>query len=460
MVNIKKNENYTIDITGMTHEGQGVGRIENFTVFTERAIVGETVEIKIIKINKSYAVGKLIKVIKPSSNRTEPFCHAFKRCGGCNLQHMSYKAQLDFKTNTVKDSLKRIGKIEDAVIHDTIGMSAESGQEGKNYRNKAQYPVGNAKDGLAVGFYAPRSHDIVDNPTCGIQNEISDRVRNIVKEFIADNGISVYDEASNRGLVRHVMTRVGFKTGEVMVVIVINGSDFPKKKAFIEALTSRINAIKSIFLNVNTQKTNVILGDENIKLYGEDTITDYIGRFRFKISPLSFFQINAVQTEVLYEKALKYADLQGSEVVFDLYCGIGTISLFLSQKAKRVYGVEVVEEAIRDAEKNAELNSVDNVEFIAGEAEKVIPELYKQGVKADVVVVDPPRKGCDEVLLDTLVKMQPERIVYVSCNPSTLARDLKYLSENGFRTVEVQPVDMFPHTTHVECVVRLDRKHS
>ncbi|MCR4435643.1 MAG: 23S rRNA (uracil(1939)-C(5))-methyltransferase RlmD [Clostridiales bacterium] len=452
---IKKNEIYTLEITGMTHEGQGVGRIGSFAVFVDGTIPGETVEIKIIKKAKSYAVGKLISITKQSPHRVPPFCGSFPRCGGCHLQHMSYKAQLSFKTDLVRESIKRIGKLKDVQIHETLGM-----ENAFYYRNKAQFPAGLYQGQPTLGFYASRSHDIVPSPACAIQHQVSDRVRNIVREYIVENGVSVYDETSREGLVRHVMTRVGYKTGEVMVVIVINGKDLPQKEKLVNMLISRVPSVKSIILNVNTKNTNIILGETNIKIFGSDTITDFIGRFKFTISPLSFFQVNPVQTEILYEKALEYADLKGNETVFDLYCGIGTISLFLSDRAKKVYGVESVEDAVEDAVKNKKLNQVENVEFIVGEAEKVIPEMHSRGVRADVVVVDPPRKGCDEGLLKTLVSMAPERIVYISCNPSTLARDLGYLVENGFRAVEVQPVDMFPHTYHVECVVSIKRKHS
>lgn len=450
MTPVKKNEIYTIDITGMTHEGQGVGRINNFTVFVDGPVEGEKVEIKVIKVNKNYAVGKLLKVLKHSEDRVEPFCPVYKRCGGCSLQHISHESGLKFKTNLVRESIRRIGKLEGVVIHDAIGM-----EEPMYYRNKAQYPVGRYNNEVRVGFYAKRSHEIIDCSTCTIQHSISDKVKFIIKEFIIQNGISTFDEATGEGLVRHILTRSGFKTDEVMVVLVINGRSIPHKEKLIDVLVKDIPEVKSIVLNVNAKKTNVILGEKNIVIYGKGTITDYIGEFKFNISPLSFFQVNPIQTEVLYNKALEYAQLTGEETVFDLYCGIGTISLFLSRKAKKVYGVEVVEAAIKDARENAVVNGVKNVEFIVGEAEKVIPQIYSEGVRADVVVVDPPRKGCDEELLKTLVSMEPRRIVYVSCNPATLARDLKYLVENGFEVVEVQPVDMFPWTPHVETVALL-----
>lgn len=450
---VKKDGIYEIEITGMNHEGQGVGRVDNFIVFVNGAISGEKVRVKIANLKKTYAVGDLLSVLQPSPNRVGMLCPVAERCGGCSLQHMSYKAQLDFKTQMVKESIKRIGKLEDVLIHETMGM-----ENALNYRNKAQYPVGAGCGGEALlGFYERYSHEIVDCTSCMIQDETSSTIRNIVRYFIHENNISVYDESTGKGLVRHLMTRTGFKTGEIMVVIVLNGKDLPYKQKLIDNLIAQVPGIKSIILNVNEKNTNIILGYKNIKIYGEDHITDYIGKYKFSISPLSFFQVNPVQTEVLYNKAIEYAALTGKETVFDLYCGIGTISLFLSEKSKKVYGIEVVEDAVKDARANTEINGVENIEFITGEAEKVVPEVYKQGIKADVVVVDPPRKGCDETLLKTLVSMQPDRIVYVSCKPSTLARDLAYLSEKGYRAVEIQPVDMFPYTSHVECILRMDK---
>lgn len=448
MIQVIKNNEYKFDITDMTHEGQGVGRIDGFTVFVDDALEGEQVEARIIKVNKTYAVGKLLRVLKPSPDRIKPFCAAYNRCGGCSLQHLDYKAQLEFKTKLVRESLKRIGKLEGVLVHETIGM-----QNPYNYRNKAQYPVA-VVDGKAVaGFYAKRSHDVIDSDVCGIQDETSGRIRKLVLQFINEKGIAAYNEATGIGLLRHVMTRAGFKSGEVMVVLVLNGNGIPHLHELTDRLVSEVPQIKSIFLNFNMANTNIILGEKTIKTYGSETIFDNIGKYKFHISPMSFFQVNPVQTEVLYAKALEYADLKGTENVYDLYCGTGTISLLLSEKAKKVYGVELIEDAVKDARRNAELNGVTNVEFIAGEVEKVIPELYAGGAKADVVVVDPPRKGCDEGMLKTLVDMAPERIVYVSCNPATLARDMKYLDENGYKAVEAQPVDMFPWTGHVECVV-------
>ncbi len=488
MPGIEKNKNYTLEITGMTHEGQGVGRIEGLAVFIDGALEGEQVEARIIKLNKTYAVGKLIAVLRPSPGRVEPFCSAYRRCGGCNLQHMDYTAQLAFKTKLVRDNLERIGGLKDVIVHETIGM-----KQPMNYRNKAQYPVAEVNGSVITGFYAARSHDVIDSEDCGIQDTESDKVRKIVRQFIVEKGIPVYNEATGKGLLRHIVTRVGFNTGEVMVVLVINGNKLPASDELVRRLlesgktmedtvtsteaamessgtaaagTARVGkagegleayGIKSFYLNINTESTNVILGRKNILLYGSKTITDMIGGYRFLISPHSFFQVNPVQTEVLYSKALEYAALTGTETVFDLYCGIGTISLFLSAKAGKVYGVEVVEEAISDARMNAELNGITNVEFVLGEAEKAVPELYRKGVRAEIVVLDPPRKGCEESLLLMLAEMRPKRIVYVSCNPATLARDLKYLEAQGFKVAEVQPVDMFPWTAHVECVTMLQR---
>lgn len=453
---VEKNRDYIVDITGMTSEGMGVARIEGYTVFVEGALEGERAEVKIVKLLKSYGFGKLLRVLAPSRDRVEPGCGIVKRCGGCQLQHAAYEAQLRYKTEQVRDAIQRIGGLDGVVVRDALGM-----REPWRYRNKAQFPVGWAAGdgkGLKIGFYAGRTHEIIDTNECLIQDETSEKVVAVVREYVGKYGVSVYDEKAGKGLIRHVMARKGFKTGEVMVCLVCNGSMLPNKEILIERLKDQVENLKSVILNVNTQRTNVILGDRNIVLYGSDAIYDYIGEFKFKISPLSFFQVNPVQTEILYGKALEYVGLTGNETVFDAYCGIGTISLFLSRKAQKVYGVEIVEQAIENAKENARLNGVKNAEFILGESEKVIPDLYRKGVKADVMVVDPPRKGCGEELLDVIAEMRPERAVYVSCNPSTLARDLKYLTERGFRVMEVQPVDMFPQTVHVECCCLLERE--
>jgi len=445
---LSKNKTYIIEITGLTHDGQGVGKIAGFVVFVDNVLIGETVQIKIVKQTKSYAVGIVLRIEKSSDKRIEPFCPVFGKCGGCSIQHMSYEEQLKFKTDTVRQSLKRIGGLEKVQVYDAIGM-----EKPFHYRNKVQYPVGTDNANLKIGFYEKGSHNIIDSSECEIQPKESNEIRDIVRDFCNDRNVSIYDEKSGKGLLRHVMVRMGFKTGEIMVVLVINGQKLPHSDELIKMLCEQYPNISSIILNVNTRNTNIILGDKNICIYGNEYISDYIGKYRFNISPLSFFQVNPVQTEVLYGKALEYAGLTGGETVFDLYCGIGTISLFLSERAKKVIGVEVVPEAIADAKGNAELNGITNVDFLVGEAEKVIPQLYEEGIRADVVVVDPPRKGCDQTLLNTLVEMRPRRVVYISCNPSTLARDLKFLCENGFEVKEVQPVDMFGWTGHVESII-------
>jgi len=449
---VEKNQDYVIDITGMGFEGEGVGRIEDYTVFVQGALLGEKAKVKIVKANKNFGFGKLLEIIEPAANREEPSCGIYKRCGGCQLQHLSYEGQLQFKTQRVKDVISRIGKLENVAIHPTMGMKSPY-----RYRNKVQLPVGINNGEVEIGFYAPRSHEIIPMDSCGIQDEVADKVVALTKEWIKKYNIEPYNEENSSGIIRHIMIRKAFKTGEVMVVIVTNSEKLPYKNEFVDLIVNNIKGIKSVIQNVNGKKTNVILGERCIALWGEATITDYIGKFAFKISPLSFFQVNPIQTEVLYNKALEYADLKGNEVVFDAYCGAGTISLFLSQKAKMVYGVEIVPQAIENAIENAKENKVNNAEFIVGQSEKVIPDLIDKGIKADVVVVDPPRKGCEKELLEAMAAMSPERIVYVSCDPGTLARDLGILEELGYRTVEVQPVDMFPQTAHVECVALVNK---
>ena len=471
---VKKNEYYNIDIHGLGHEGEGVGRIDGFTVFVPYAVPGDTIKVKILKVKSAYAYGKLVDIIDPSEYRIDPICPLFVQCGGCQLQHVDYGEQLRLKRQKVVDALQRIGRLEDIVVHPTLGMDKPV-----RYRNKAQFPVAaDPKDNsVQIGFYAPRSHRIVEIDTCHIQHEMNDVIVDTVKQWMKEYHITAYHESTGKGLVRHIFTRIAFKTGEVMVVLVTNGRHIPNEQSLIhkikeinttaapvfasnaERQTPNCNIV-SMVQNINTRKTNVVLGQENRVLWGKDTITDYIGDVKFNISPMSFYQVNPVQTEVLYNKALEYAGLTGDETVFDLYCGIGTISLFLAQRAKKVIGVEIVPAAIEDAKKNASINDIRNVAFYTGAAEEVVPELYGQGHRADVVVIDPPRKGCDETLLSTIAAMQAERIVYVSCNPSTLARDLRFLEDQGYKVVEVQPVDLFCWTYHVEVVVGIRRKES
>ena len=411
---IDKNKDYIIKIDSYGHEGEGVGKINNFTVFVKGAIKGETVKIKLIKVNKTYGIAKLLEVIVPSQHREKPVCSIYKRCGGCNLQHISYTEQLNFKTQRVKDVMERVGKLEDAKIHNTIGMEFPY-----NYRNKVQLPVGFIDSEVVVGFYAPRSHDIINMEHCYIQSKLGDKIIHILKEWMKENKIKSYDEKTHSGIVRHIMLREGFRTKEVMVVVVTNGVKLPNSKSLVQKLRENILNLKSVIQNINEDKTNVILGQKSITLWGQDTISDYIGDFRFNISPLSFFQVNPIQTEVLYNKAMEYADLNGDEIVFDAYCGTGTISLFLSKKAKMVFGVEIIPQAIDNANENKKENNVDNVEFIVGKSEEEIPKLIKSGINPDVIVLDPPRKGCEELLLHAIAEAAPKKIVYVSCDPAT-----------------------------------------
>jgi len=450
---IAKNQVFEIEITGQTHEGLGVGRVDGMAVFAQGAIAGEKVVAKIIKVLKNYAVARIEAFIEKSPDRTEPFCPVYKRCGGCNLQHMTYERTLQFKRQVVIDNLERIGGLEGIQVEPVIGMETP-----KRYRNKAQYPVDMGDNGPIAGFFAPRSHEIISTEECGIQHPISDLAKNTVLEFIKANRIPVYDEITHKGLIRHVVVKVGFATGEVMVILVSTNPNIPRKDKLVTLLKDRIPGLVSVVVNINDKPGNVILGTKNITLYGKDTIEDKLGDLFFEISPLSFYQINPEQTLVLYNKAMEYAGLTGEETVFDLYCGIGTISLFAARRAGKVIGVESVPEAVEAARRNAERNKIYNAEFYCGNAEDVVPELYRQGMKADVVIVDPPRKGCDEVLLKTLIEMAPQRIVYVSCNPSTLARDMKVLHGSGYEPQKVQPVDMFPWTSHVECVVLIEKE--
>lgn len=454
---VEKNKEYIFDIISQGYEGEGIAKIDNkYPIFIEGALKGEKVKVRIVKVNKNFAYGKLMEVLEASEERVNPPCAIYKRCGGCKLQHASYNAQLDFKWDRVKDCVSKIGKLDPSIVKYPLGM-----EEPWRYRNKVQLPIGLINGEVKIGFFAPRSHDIIDMESCLIQDEIGDKVVKLTREWIEKFNIRPYNvdgEYDEKGIVRHIMIRRGFTTNEVMVVLVTNGEKLPYKEEFVDLMVKNIPGIKSIIQNINSKKTNVILGLESKTLWGEDTVSDYIGDFRFNISPLSFFQVNPIQTEVLYGKALEYANLTGNEEVFDAYCGTGTITLFLSQKAKKVYGVEIIPQAMDNAWINAKENKVENVEFFVGESEVVIPDLINKGVKADVVVVDPPRKGCDKKLLDAITHIDAKKIVYVSCDPSTLGRDLKVLEENGYKTLEVQPVDMFPNTAHIENVALLIKK--
>ena len=450
----RKNDLVTLEIEDCGIDGEGIGKADGFTVFVKDAVIGDTVTAKIIKAKKNYGYGRLMEVLKPSPYRVEPKCEFARQCGGCQLQALSYDQQLVFKTNKVKGHLERIGGFTDIPMEPIIGMD-----ELFHYRNKAQFPVGRNKEGkIVTGFYAGRTHNIIENRDCALgvaeNKEVLDRVIAHMEKY----GIEPYNEATGKGLVRHVLIRYGYFTKEVMVCLILNGNKLPKEELLVKSLCE-IPGMTSITINVNKKHSNVILGEEIRLLWGQEYITDRIGDISYQISPLSFYQVNPMQTLKLYAKALEYADLHGKETVWDLYCGIGTISLFLAQKAKFVRGVEIVPAAIENAKENAKLNGLENTEFFVGKAEEVLPREYKKnGVYADVIVVDPPRKGCDETLLETMIEMNPDRIVYVSCDSATLARDLKYLCERGYELRKVCPVDQFGMTVHVETVVLLSHK--
>ena len=453
----RKNDLVTLEIEDCGIDGEGIGKADGFTVFVKDAVIGDTVTAKIIKAKKNYGYGRLMEVLKPSPYRVEPKCEFARQCGGCQLQALSYDQQLVFKTNKVKGHLERIGGFTDIPMEPIIGMD-----ELFHYRNKAQFPVGRNKEGkIVTGFYAGRTHNIIENRDCALgvaeNKEVLDRVIAHMEKY----GIEPYNEATGKGLVRHVLIRYGYFTKEVMVCLILNGNKIPKEEQLVKSLCE-IPGMTSITINVNKKHSNVILGEEIRLLWGQEYITDRIGDISYQISPLSFYQVNPAQTEVLYNKALEYANLTGEETVWDLYCGIGTISLFLAQKAKKVYGVEIVPQAIADAKENALRNHISNAEFFVGKAEEVYPAYctaHGEGARAEVIVVDPPRKGCEESLLAMMCEMAPQRIVYVSCDSATLARDLKYLCSHGYDLVEVQPVDQFGHTVHVETVCLLSKLH-
>ena len=450
----RKNDIVTLEIVDCGTDGEGIGKADGFTVFVKDAVIGDTVTAKIMKAKKNYGYGRLMEILNASPYRVEPVCPSARQCGGCQLQAVSYEEQKVFKEKKLRGHLERIGGFTELPMEPLIGMD-----EPYHYRNKAQFPVGRNKEGrIVTGFYAGRTHAIIENRDCALgipQNkDVLDRVIAHMEKY----NIAPYDEATGKGLVRHIFVRYGFFTGELMVCLIINGQDLPHQRELVEKLCE-IPGMTSISLNMNKKRSNVILGDKVKTIWGEDYITDKIGDISYEISPLSFFQVNPKQTWKLYSKALEYADLHGEETVWDLYCGIGTISLFLAQNAKFVRGVEIVPAAIEDAKRNAQINHIENVEFFVGKAEEVLPREYeKNGVYADVIVVDPPRKGCDEMLLKTILKMQPKRVVYVSCDSATLARDLRFLCDNGYELKKVCGVDQFPQTVHVETVVLLSHK--
>ena len=464
---MQKNDVVTVEIEDIGTNGEGIGKIDGYTLFVKDAVIGDVAEVKIMKAKKNYGYARLMRIVKASEYRVKsPACPLARRCGGCQIQEMEYARQLRFKEDKVRGNLMRIGGIEEAhlkeVMEPVIGMEHPFA-----YRNKAQFPFGTDRNGQPVtGFYAGRTHDIIANTDCALGVPVNRKILDIVLEFMKDYGIRSYDEESGSGLIRHVLIRYGFTTKEIMVCMVVNGRQIPHADVLVQKLAG-LTGMTSITVSPNTRRTNVIMGDSYEVLWGKPFITDYIGDVKYQISPLSFYQVNPVQTEKLYGLALEYASLKGEETVWDLYCGIGTISLFLAKRAKQVYGVEIVPQAVEDARNNARINGIVNAEFFEGKAEEVLPEFYARYAKehggqrayADVVVVDPPRKGCDEALLRTIVEMQPERVVYVSCDSATLARDVKYLRQGGYEVERVRVLDQFPHTVHTECVVGMQRKH-
>lgn len=448
---MKKNELFTVKIEDMTTEGEGIGKAEGFPLFIKDTVIGDEAEVKVIKVKKTYGYGRLMRLIRPSEYRVEPPCPVARQCGGCQLQAMAYEKQLELKQKKVKNNLARIGGITEVEVKPVIGMEYPF-----RYRNKTQVPFGKDKEGrIVAGFYAGRTHTIIDQEDCLLAQPVCQTILHIVKQFMEEFGIEPYDEQTHSGLVRHVLIRTGYYTGQIMVGMIINGTSLPYQEELIQRLCE-IEGMTSISLNINRERTNVIMGKQMVWLYGKPYIEDKIGDLCYQISPLSFFQVNPLQTKKLYDTALDFAGLTGKETVWDLYCGIGTISLFLARHAKMVYGVEIVEPAIENARTNAKVNGITNTQFFVGKAEEVLPEKYHtEQVKADVIVVDPPRKGCEETLLETIAAMHPERVVYVSCDSATLARDLKYLVGKGYEVRKVQPVEMFAMGGHVETVVLL-----
>jgi 23S rRNA (uracil1939-C5)-methyltransferase len=453
MIPVEKNKEYITEITAVSSDGNGICKIDGYAVFVPQTVTGDTVRILIVKVNKGYGYGKLLEVIKPSPYRCDPVCGAYKRCGGCQLMHMDYAYQLKVKADIIESAMQRIGGFSDFKLSEMVGA-----KNPYRYRNKMIFPVGENKNGeIICGFYAQRSHDIMPLDDCYAGGAFNAGIIDAVKSYMSENGVSAYNEKTHTGLIRRIFTRVSHTKGHIMVVISANGKNLPQKDDLISKLRNVSDNITGIILNINTKKTNLVLGSKNITLWGNDTITDSLMGLDFKISPHSFYQINPVMTEKLYTKAIEYAALTGSENVMDIYCGIGTISLCAAKRAKHVTGVEIVERAICDAKENADINGIKNVDFYASSAEDIVPVLIEKGERPDVVILDPPRKGSDEKTLIAIVKAKPKRIVYVSCNPATLARDAKFLNENGYELTFACGFDMFPNTMHVECVVLMSR---
>lgn len=450
---VKPSQEIELTIHGYGHDGEGVARYQNFTIFVSEALKDETVLAKVVEVKRNFARSEILSIIKSAPERVIPHCQVSKDCGGCQFQHLDYRAQLITKQQRVSDAIERIGGLQGVTVHSTIGMN-----EPWRYRNKVQYPVGMSGRVVTLGFYRKGTHQIVPMSDCLLQPVITNKISRRIKELAEKYRVPIYNERTGGGMLRHVLIKYGFATNEVMVVLVTNGDSFPDGSKIARDLIGSFPEIKSVIQNVNRSRENVILGNTNSVLWGKDSITEKIGSLQFKISANSFFQVNPVQLQALYSKAMEYAALSWKELVLDAYCGVGSLTLLLAKKAKQVYGIESVAEAIFNARENAKLNGVENVEFLTGTVEKVLPNLLKRKLILDVAVLDPPRSGCEEVVLKTLAASKVKRIVYVSCNPGTLARDLKILDELGYKTYEIQPVDMFPHTHHVECVTRIERK--
>ena len=451
---VKKNQEYIVDIIDNGFEGEGIAKIDNFTIFIPNSIKGEKVKILIVKVLSSHAFGKVIEILKKAESRTESDCSTYKRCGGCNLRHIQYSETLNMKRNAVQSLVNKT--LETNIeVEETLGM-----EHPYHYRNKAQYPVGIDKEGKPViGVFANRTHEIIPIENCLIQDEKTEEIAKYIVNYITQNHISIYNEKTRKGLIRHIVTKTGKRTGEIMVIFVINGKEFQNEKKFAETLINKFPNIKTIVKNINEKNTNVILGEKNITIYGEGYITDKLGELTFKISPLSFYQVNPIQAEKLYMIGVKSANITKEDVVFDLYCGIGTISLFMAKYAKKVYGIEIVKQAIEDAIENAKLNDIHNTEFIAGDVEEVLDDLINnKKIIPDIIMVDPPRRGLDKTSIQNILKIKPKKLVYISCNPATLVRDLKELEES-YEINSIKPVDMFPFTSHVEVCALLELKN-
>ena len=450
---VEKNKEYIVEIIDNGYEGEGIAKIEGFTIFIPNSIKGEKVKILIVKVLKSHAFGKIIEILKKSPNRVETDCTTYKRCGGCDLRHIKYEETLKMKQNAVQSLVNKTLKTK-IEVQNTLGM-----EKPYNYRNKAQYPVGIDKEGQPViGVFANRTHEIIPIKECLIQNKKSQELAKFILNFIIENKISIYDEKTLKGLIRHIVTKIGIRTNEIMCIIVINGKTIPKEKELVSKITEKFPEVKTIVKNINMKNTNVIMGKQNINLYGDGYIKDKLGEYTFKISPHSFYQVNPIQAEKLYNLAVESAKISKNDTVFDLYCGIGTISLFIAQYAKKVIGIEIVEEAVADAKENAKINGVKNAEFIAGDVEVILDKLINaDGIIPDIIMVDPPRKGLDNKSIENILKIAPKKAIYISCNPATLVRDLSKLEEK-YEIDMVKPVDLFPFSKHCEVLTTLELK--